>query len=51
MFSGADAALETWLLIGLYGVVVTVILLLEGADLGRTRATQPEVRVEPVAGV
>ena len=51
MFSGADAAIETWLLIGLYGVVVTVILLLEGAGLGRTRATQPEVRVEPVVGV
>jgi hypothetical protein len=31
--------------------VVTIILLLEGAGLGRTRATQPEVRVEPVVGV
>ncbi len=51
MFSGADAALETWLLIGLYGAVVTIILLLEGAGLGRTRAPQPEVRVEPVVGV
>jgi len=45
MFSGMDAALQTWLLVALYIGVALLVVALLGQNLARKAATQPEMQV------